>query len=187
MSTTIDLVHFFRNVDQWCYRAWDHLKFNHEGTLAADPDDETDARNELAEDFPGAQVIRIADLQPKLQIEANESAELLALSLDDCPNEEPYRSECVRAWWDAFNAAAGSDDRLSRVEFVRPRGNRLMLSQWNGARFAWQRAVFGSSSVPTQAQQDAIDQASSAADLAAAEVWSEIQAELAAADDEVDE
>lgn len=121
------------------------------------------------------------DAEQTIEIEANESAELLALSLDDCPNDEPYRSECVRAWWDAFYAEVASDDRMSNVSFVRPRGNRLMLSQWNGAQFAWKRAVFGSRSVPTQQQQDAIDAASSAADLAAAAVWSEIQADMAAA------
>lgn len=120
-----------------------------------------------------------------IEIETNESSELLGLSLDDCPDDEPYRSECVEAWWDAFYAEVGCDDRLSGVEFVRPRGNRLMLPQWNGARFAWKRAVLGSFSVPTQEQQDAIDAAMDAAVAAAAEVWSQIQAELAATADEV--
>jgi hypothetical protein len=124
--------------------------------------------------------------EPKLQIEANESAELLALSLDDCSDDEPYRSECTNAWWDAFYSATEGDARLSGVEFVRPRGNRLMLCQWNGAQFAWKRAVLGSFAVPTQDQQDAIDAASTAADLAAAEVWGQIQTELAETSDDVD-
>ena len=125
--------------------------------------------------------------EPKLQIEANESAELLALSLDDCPDDEPFRSECASAWWGAFYAATEGDARLSGVEFMRPHGNRLMLCQWNGSQFAWRRAVLGSFSVPTQDQQDAIDAASTAADLAAAEVWGQIQAELAETQDHVDD
>ena len=125
--------------------------------------------------------------ESKLQIEANESAELLALSLNDCPDDEPYRTECTKAWWDAFYASTGEDARLSGVEFMRPRGNRLMLCQWNGAQFAWKRAVLGSFSVPTQDHQDAMDAASIAADLAVAEVWGQIQAELAETSDDVDE
>lgn len=125
------------------------------------------------------------DTDQTIEIEANESAELLSLSLDDFPDDEPYRSECVEAWWDAFYAEVGCDDRLSGVEFVHPRGNRLMLPQWNGTRFAWRRAVLGSFSVPTQEQQDAIDAANSVADAAAAKAWSEIQAELAATADNV--
>ena len=127
------------------------------------------------------------DAEQTIEIEANESAELLGLSLNDCPDDEPYRSECTKAWWDAFYAEVGADDRLSGVEFVHPRGNRLMLSQWNGAQFKWKRTVLGSFTVPTQEQRDAIDAASTAADLSAAEVWGQIQAQLAETSDDVDE
>lgn len=59
--STITRVNLYRDGSTWCYAAWTDDEHDHNDTLD-DADSETDARDAVAAQFPGATITRVADI-----------------------------------------------------------------------------------------------------------------------------